>query len=71
LSTNIGGMTHHLVGLTEIAGMFGVSRQYIDRLVRQDGFPAPEAVISAGRIWSREAIEEWARETGREIVGEG
>jgi predicted DNA-binding transcriptional regulator AlpA len=64
-------MTHHLVGLTEIAGMFGVSRQYIDRLVRQDGFPAPEAVISAGRIWSREAIEVWARETGREIVGEG
>jgi predicted DNA-binding transcriptional regulator AlpA len=65
------GVTHHLVGLTEIAEMLGVSRQYTDRLVRQDGFPAPEAVITAGRIWSRDAIEKWAKATGRTIVEEG
>ena len=56
---------HHLVGLTEIAEMLGVSRQYTDRLVRQDGFPAAEAVITAGRIWKREDVEAWAKATGR------
>jgi len=61
-------MTHHLVGLTEIAKMFGVSRQRVDEIVRTDeSFPEPEVVISAGRIWSREAVEEWATATGREI----
>jgi predicted DNA-binding transcriptional regulator AlpA len=56
---------HHLVGLTEIAEMLGVSRQYTDRLARKDDFPQPEAVITAGRIWRRDEIEAWARETGR------
>lgn len=58
---------HHLVGLTEIAAMFGVSRQYADRLVRSDGFPDPEAVITAGRIWKRSDVEQWARATGRNL----
>ncbi len=49
--------------------MFGVSRQYADRLVRQTGFPVPEAVITAGRIWHRDAIEKWAKATGRTILG--
>jgi predicted DNA-binding transcriptional regulator AlpA len=62
---------HHLVGLNEIAGMLGLSRARADQLARQVGFPEPEAVLSAGRIWSREAIEEWARDTGRQIVEEG
>lgn len=64
MSTSL-GRVHHLVGLTEIAEMLGVSRQYTDRLVRQVGFPEPEAVITAGRIWKREDVEEWARQTGR------
>jgi prophage regulatory protein len=64
LSTTIFDVDH-LVGLTEIAALLGVSRQYADRLARQDGFPAPEAVITAGRIWKREDIEAWARQTGR------
>jgi prophage regulatory protein len=53
------------MGLTEIATLLGVSRQYADRLVRQADFPAPEAVITAGRIWKRSDIEAWAREVGR------
>jgi predicted DNA-binding transcriptional regulator AlpA len=56
---------NHLVGLTEIAGILGVSRQYADRLVRTEGFPRPEAVITAGRIWRREDVEHWARAAGR------
>ena len=55
-----------LVGVTEIAEMLGVTRQRVDQLVRKDPtFPEPEAEITAGRIWLREAVESWARKTGR------
>ncbi len=55
----------HLVGLSEIAQMLGLTRQRVDQLVRQAGFPEPDAVLTAGRIWKREDVEAWARETGR------
>jgi hypothetical protein len=58
---------HHLVGLTEIAEMLGVSRQRVGQLAATDGFPAPEADLAAGRVWTRQAIEKWAKATGREI----
>jgi predicted DNA-binding transcriptional regulator AlpA len=55
-----------LVGLTEIAEMFGVSRQRVDQIVRADPtFPEPVAVITAGRIWRRSAVERWARRSRR------
>jgi predicted DNA-binding transcriptional regulator AlpA len=54
-------MSNHLVGSAEIAEMLGVSRQYVDRLSRATSFPAPEAELASGRIWSREAVEAWAR----------
>lgn len=60
-------MTHHLVGVAEIAEMLGVSRQRADQIIRNDGdFPSPEVVITAGRVWSREAIEQWAGEAQRD-----
>jgi hypothetical protein len=60
-----------LVGVAEIANMFGITRQGVDKLIRtRPDFPAPYAIITAGRIWSREVIEKWARATGRTIVGE-
>jgi hypothetical protein len=55
-------MPHHLVGTAEIAEMLDVSRQYADRLTRSASFPAPEAELACGRIWSREAVEAWARD---------
>ncbi len=59
-------MTHHLVGVAEVAKLLGVSRQRVDELIRtRDEFPEPDAVLTAGRIWKREDIEAWARETGR------
>lgn len=45
--------------------MLGVSRQYVDRLSRAEDFPSPVGQISAGRIWRREDVEAWARQTGR------
>lgn len=61
-------MTHHLVGLTEVAAMLGVSRQRVHQLTREDaGFPKPSAVLTAGHVWERRAIEEWAERTGRTL----
>jgi predicted DNA-binding transcriptional regulator AlpA len=53
-------MTHHLVGMAEIAEMLGVSRQRVAQLIETyDDFPSPEVELTAGRIWSRTAIETW------------
>ena len=49
-----------------LAELLGLTRQGVDYLVRNDPmFPAPVAVLHAGRIWEREAIESWARAEGR------
>ncbi len=54
-------MTSHLVGLTEIAAMLGVSRQRASQIVRDyDDFPAPVAELASGRIWETAAVEAWA-----------
>lgn len=53
-------MTHHLVGVAEIAEMLGVTRQRVNRMVQTiPDFPAPEAELSAGRVWKRSLIEAW------------
>jgi ATP-dependent Clp protease ATP-binding subunit ClpA len=53
-------MAHHLLGLTEIAGLLGVSRQRVDQLSNSYAdFPPPEADLASGRIWSKAAIEGW------------
>lgn len=55
-----------LVGLTEIAELLGISRQRVHKLSQEaSGFPEPFARLSAGLIWLRADIEEWARDTGR------
>jgi predicted DNA-binding transcriptional regulator AlpA len=65
------GMVQDLVGATEIAEMLGCSRQWVNQMAREDRtFPAPEAELSGGRVWTRRAIEKWAQATGRSVVGE-
>lgn len=56
---------HHLVGVAEIAEMLGVTRQRVHQLTKLDDFPAPEAVLSAGTIWKRTAIEKWMKTKGK------
>lgn len=51
--------------MAEIAELLGVSRSYINRLARSGALPEPLGQVTAGRIWKREDIEAWARETGR------
>lgn len=53
-------MSHHLVGMAEIAEMLGVSRQRVAQLVESYAdFPQPEAELTSGRVWSRTAVETW------------
>jgi len=58
-------VAQELVGVAEVAALLGVSTQRVDQLARTEGFPAPVAVLAAGRIWRRADIERWARRTGR------
>ena len=65
LRQELGGMvarmTSHLVGLSEIATMLGVSRQRVGQLVSDyDDFPDPVAELASGRIWETAAVEAWA-----------
>jgi hypothetical protein len=54
-------MSHHLVGVAEVAEMLGVSRQRVNQLVQEEAdFPDAEVTLAAGRIWLRSAIETWA-----------
>jgi hypothetical protein len=54
-------MSHHLVGSSEAAAILGVSRQRLNQIVAQaPDFPRPDAVLTCGRIWTRDAVETWA-----------
>lgn len=58
-------MTHHLLGVAEVAELLGVSRQRVHQLALLPHFPRPEAELSAGKIWSHSAIHAWQVERGR------
>jgi len=62
LARMLPSMTGHLVGLSEIASMLGVTRQRASQLVRDyDDFPPPVAELAAGRVWDTAAVEAWAK----------
>lgn len=77
LARMVAVMTSHLVGLSEIATMLGVSRQRVGQLVRDyDDFPPPVAELASGRIWETAAVRAWAnahpvRPPGRPSAGSG
>jgi predicted DNA-binding transcriptional regulator YafY len=52
-----------LVGLQEIADMFGVSTRTARRYTERDSFPAPLDVLAGGRrIYDRATVDQWGRE---------
>ena len=53
------------MGLTEIGALLGVSRQRAHQLANSYGFPEPVARLAQGPVWETDAIESWARESGR------
>ena len=65
-------MSHHLVGVREIASMLLVRRQRADQLSRTKGFPDPVVELASGRVWAKEDVVRWAAEqrTVSDIVKE-
>jgi len=56
-------------GVTELADLFGVSRQRVWELRRRAGFPAPIAELAAGPVWTVSSLQRflasWSRKPGR------
>lgn len=56
-------------GVSEVAGILGVSRQRVSELRAREDFPAPIAELAAGPVWRvsnlRRFIDEWPRKPGR------
>jgi hypothetical protein len=65
-------VSHHLVGVREIAAMLMVRRQRADQLSRTKGFPDPLVELASGRVWAKEDVVRWAAEqrTVSEVVKE-
>jgi hypothetical protein len=59
-------VTHHLVGVAEIAELLEVSAAKVRRLAAEDSqFPAPEASLRIGRVWATADVERWRDERSR------
>jgi hypothetical protein len=59
----IRAVTHHLVGVHEVARLLKVRRQRVHQLAKEPGFPEPTAVLRAGQIWNRADIDVWKERT--------
>jgi prophage regulatory protein len=49
-----------LMGAQEVAELLGISRQRVHQLAERADFPAPVAVLAAGKIWLGEDVRRWA-----------
>lgn len=58
-----------LAGATEIADALGVTRQRVQQLASEPGFPAPVAVLKMGKVWALDDVRAWAAGTDRQFRG--
>jgi hypothetical protein len=58
-------MPDHLMDLSAIADLLGVSKQRVQQLQAAGKLPEPTADLRIGKVWLRVDIDKWARETGR------
>jgi len=55
-------MTHHLVGVREVAEMLGVSTARVVQISADySDFPDPEVELASGRVWKRLEVERWVK----------
>ena len=55
-------MTHHLLGVAELAEVLGVSRQRAIKIATTYAdFPEPEVELASGRVWKRSEVERWIK----------
>jgi predicted DNA-binding transcriptional regulator AlpA len=52
-----------LVGLAEIAELFGVTKVTAHKYTQRDDFPEPIDRLAAGPIWRFSDVEQWGRQT--------
>lgn len=57
------------MGTSEIAALFGVTRQRASVIANSRGFPEPIATLAAGSVWDADDVEAWAERTGRAMPG--
>jgi len=58
-------MAAELVGLAEIAALFGTKKQVISNWrTRKPGFPSPAADLKSGPVWHRDDLVKWAKQEG-------
>ena len=48
-----------LLGLSEVADLFGVSKRTASRYAARTDFPKPVAQLAMGPIWLQEDVETW------------
>ncbi len=60
-----------VVGITEIAVMFGVDRVTVSRWHSQSKLPVTDAQLTKRPLWERQTILRWAEQSGREVLVEG
>ncbi len=58
-----------IIGVAEVAGLLGVSKQRASELARSPEFPRPIVVLAAGPVWRKTSIARhiatWIRHPGR------
>lgn len=66
-------VTHHLVGVAELAARWNISKQAVTNWRRKGLLPAPDVVLNATPVWREEDITAWEqsrRDEGKVIPGE-
>lgn len=56
-----------LCGIHEIAAMFGVHRDTVDKWRSRSLLPEPDEDLHGGPVWWEATLIRWARATGREV----
>jgi chromosome partitioning protein len=60
-----------LLGLAEVAELFGVTKQVIGNWKsRRENFPAPIAELRSGPVWSKDHLLAWAHSEGIDLQGD-
>lgn len=49
----------NLIGLAELAELYGVSKNTANTWARRHGFPAPVATLKMGPVWDRDEVVAW------------
>lgn len=61
-----------IMGISEVAGYYGVSKQLVYKWTHRSDFPEPVAgpdhptrPLSMGQLWDADAVKRWGRKHGR------